>query len=167
MQDDKSFQELINIGHQMLVSNEFEEGLSLISDHLIYVTGAERCSIFIYDDKRDELWTLLATGIGRINVPIDKGIVGYVFRTKNSTIENNVAKNIYFLNEIDRQSGYTTLNIIACPIYNSKRKIIGVLELLNKENGFNEKDLDFLNSFASYIGSIIELAPFYVQEYSG
>jgi len=38
------------------------------------------------------------------------------------------------------------------------------LELLNKPNGFNEYDLDFLNIFANYLGSLIELAPFYIQE---
>ena len=158
-----TFQGLIKIGHKLLSNHQFEDGLSLISDHLTDVTGAERCSIFIYNKKSDELWTILATGIGKIHVSSEKGIVGYVFRTKDSVIENNVTKNTYFLNDIDKQSGYKTLNIIACPIYNSKKELIGVLELLNKPNGFDENDLDFLNIFANYVGIIIELAPFYLQ----
>ena len=163
MNDNNTFQGLINVGHSLLKNDQFEDGLSLISDHLIDVTGAERCSIFIYEKKSAELWTILATGIGKIHVPSDKGIVGYVFRTKDSVIENNVSKNSYFLSDIDKYSGYKTLNIIACPIYNSKKELIGVLELLNKENGFNEEDLEFLNIFANYIGSIIELAPYYLR----
>ncbi len=164
MNENNTFQGLINIGHSLLKNEQFEDGLSLISDHLIDVTSAERCSIFIYEKKSAELWTILATGIGKIHVPSDKGIVGYVFRTKDSVIENNVNKNRYFLSDIDKYSGYKTLNIIACPIYNSKKELIGVLELLNKPNGFDEDNLDFLNIYANYIGSIIELAPFYLQE---
>ncbi len=167
MNTNNTFQTLIDIGHRLLSNNQFEQfedGLALVSDHLTDVTGAERCSIFIYEKKSDELWTILSTGIEKIHVPTEKGIVGYVFRTEDSIIENNVSKNTYFLNDIDKESGYKTINIIACPIYNSKKELIGVLELLNKPNGFNEDDLEFLNIFANYIGSIIELAPFYLRE---
>ena len=159
-----TFQGLINMGHSLLKNDQFEDGLSHISYHLIEVTGAERCSIFIYEEKSDELWTVLSTGIEKIHVPSDKGIVGYVFRTEDSVIENNVTENSHFLNDIDKQSGYKTLNIIACPIYNSRKKLIGVLELLNKPDGFEEDDLNFLNIYAGYVGSIIELAPFYLRE---
>ncbi len=164
MNRNNTFQGLINMGHSLLKNDQFEDGLSLISYHLIEVTGAERCSIFIYEEKRAELWTILATGIGKIHVPSDKGIVGYVFRTEDSVIENNVTENSHFLSDIDKQSGYKTLNIIACPIYNSSKKLIGVLELLNKPDGFEEDDLNFLNIYAGYVGSIIELAPFYLRE---
>ena len=164
MIENNTFQGLINMGHSLLKNDQFEDGLSHISYHLIEVTGAERCSIFIYEEKSAELWTILATGIGKIHVPSDKGIVGYVFRTEDSVIENNVTENSHFLNDIDKQSGYKTLNIIACPIYNSRKKLIGVLELLNKPDGFEEDDLNFLNIYAGYVGSIIELAPFYLRE---
>lgn len=163
MDNDNNFHDLINIGHQLLSNDQFQNGLSLISKHLTDITHAERCSIFIYQESSDELWTILSTGIEKIHIPSEKGIVGYVFRTKDSIIENNVNKNIYFLSDIDKKSGYKTLNIIACPIYNSKKELLGVLELLNKPHGFNEQDLDFLNIFANYIGSIIELFPYYLK----
>lgn len=159
-----TFKELVKMGHTVLGNNQFKNGLNVISDYLTDITGAERCSIFIYDDSKDELWTILATGIGKIHVPSEKGIVGYVFRTEDSIIENNVANNIHFLSDIDKHSGYITVNIIACPIYNTKKKLIGVLELLNKPGGFSEHNLDYLNIYAGYIGSLIELAPFYFQE---
>ena len=164
MEDNNNFHDLINIGHYLLSNDQFKNGLSLISNHLTEVTHADRCSIFIYQKSSDELWTILSTGIEKIHIPSDKGIVGYVFRTEESVIENNVAKNIYFLSDIDKKSGYKTLNIIACPIYNSKKELMGVLELLNKPSGFDEQDLDFLNIFAHYIGSLIELSPYYLQK---
>jgi len=164
MDDNNNFQDLIKIGHHLLSNDQFQNGLSLISKHLTEVTYAERCSIFIYQESSDELWTILSTGIEKIHITSDKGIVGYVFRTEESVIENNVSNNIYFLSDIDKKSGYKTLNIIACPIYNSKKKLMGVLELLNRPNGFDEQDLDFLNIFANYIGSIIELSLYYLKD---
>lgn len=159
-----TFKSLITLGEHLLTSLEFEEELSRISTHVTAFTGAERCSIFIYEKQYDELWTIVSTGIEKIHVSSEKGIVGYVFRTKESVVENNVKKNDYFLSDIDKKSGYITHNIIACPIYNFQKEIIGVLELLNKEDGFNGEDLDYLNIFANYLGSIMELAPFYLQK---
>jgi GAF domain-containing protein len=163
MNESLTFNELVNMGEFLLNNHTFENGLSLISNHLTSYTGADRCSIFIYEEEHNELWTILSTGIEKIHISSEKGIVGYIFRTKESIIENNVHQNSYFLNDIDMQSGYHTKNIIACPIYAANKKIIGVLELLNKVDGFTEKDLDFINIFANYLGSLIELAPFYLK----
>jgi len=159
-----SFQELSALGGHLLSNNQFEKGLYYVSKHVTNFTGAQRCSIFIYEKELDELWTILSTGIEKLHIPSEKGIVGYVFRTKNSIIENNVKQNPHFLSDIDKQSGYTTHNIIACPINDINGDIIGVLELLNKESGFTEKDLDYINLFANYISSIMELAPFYIEK---
>jgi len=164
MADTNSLEGLIKIGHALLLDGNFEKALDLVSYHLTDKIGAERCSIFLHNKKSNELWTILATGIEKIHVPTEKGIVGYVFRTQESVIENNVHKNVHFLSEIDRESGFNTRNIIACPIYDSQHNVIGVLELLNKSTLFDENDLNFLNIFAHYLGTVIELAPFYLNE---
>jgi len=96
MNKNNTLQGFINIGHQLLSNNQFEDGLSLISDHLTTVTGAERCSIFIYEKKTNKLWTILAMGTKKLQISADKGIVGYVFRTKDSVIENNMENNPFF-----------------------------------------------------------------------
>ena len=59
---------------------------------------------------------------------------------------------------MDIQTGYYTRNLLTSPIFNSKREIIGVIQLLNKEDGFNQKDMEFLSFFSHYISSFIELS---------
>jgi len=49
---------------------------------------------------------------------------------------------------VDKETGYKTNNIITTPIFNSKREIIGVLQLLNKDEGFDEDDVKFMIFFA-------------------
>jgi len=120
-----------------------------------------RCSIFIYNKDNDTLWTALATGIEAIEIPSDEGIVGYVFNTQESVIENNVERNPHFLKKVDEESGYKTVNMLVCPIYNSRKELIGVLQLINKLDGFQEDDLQFLTLFTNFISSFIELEPYY------
>jgi len=163
MYNETNFHGLINVGESLFTTHQFKTTLNLISNHLTTVTGAERCSIFIYNKIDDELLTIMSTGIEKIQVSTEKGIVGYVFRTQDSIIENNVVSNPYFLGDIDKESGYSTRNIAACPIFNSEKKIIGVLELLNKLDGFDESELLYLNTFSNYISSVLELAPFYLN----
>jgi len=164
MYNENNFHGLINIGESLFTTHQFKTTLNLISNHLTTVTKAERCSIFIHNKADDELLTIMSTGIEKIEVSTGKGIVGYVFRTQDSLVENNILSNPYFLGDIDKESGYTTHNIAACPIFNSKMKIIGVLELLNKPDGFDESELMYLNTFANYISSVLELAPFYINK---
>ena len=50
-----------------------------------------------------------------------------------------------FKSDFDKQSGYTTKNMICFPIKNNKREIIGVLQLINSMNGeFSKRDEEFL-----------------------
>ena len=161
MGNGNTYQELIDFGNKLLITSNLEEGLPLISEYLRNITNAMRCSIFIHNKTNDTLWTVLATGIEKIEIPSDQGIVGHVFHTEESMIENNVEKNPYFLKDVDNESGYKTINMLTCPIYSSRKELIGVLQLINKLDGFREDDLQFLTLFTNFISSFIELEPYY------
>ncbi|GMH77138.1 hypothetical protein TrLO_g11910, partial [Triparma laevis f. longispina] len=62
-----------------------------------------------------------------------------------------------FNQDYDKKSGYHTKTILALPITNSERKIVGVLQLINKASGpFSEADEQLLEGFLSIVGNIIE-----------
>ncbi|MBU1993837.1 GAF domain-containing protein, partial [bacterium] len=62
------------------------------------------------------------------------------------------------LKTIDKKSGYVTKNIIAVPIFNSKREVMGIIQLLNKFRfDFDDADLETLTFFANYISGSLEL----------
>jgi len=161
MGEGNTYQELIDFGNKLLISSNLEEGLPLISEYLRRITNAMRCSIFIHNKDNDTLWTVLATGIERIEIPSNQGIVGHVFHTEEAVIENDVENNPHFLKEVDEDSGYKTINILTIPIYSSKKELIGVLQLINKYDGFQENDLQFLTLFTNFISTFIELEVYY------
>jgi len=151
------YQQLSNFGKSLLDKTSLMEGLPFISQKVKDIIGAERCSIFIYNVYDNELWTTLADGVEKIIVPFDVGIVGQTIRIRKPIIENDAYDNPNFLSEIDMRTGYYTQNLLTAPIFNSQREIVGVLQLLNKEGGFDKQDVEFITFFAHYVSGFIEL----------
>ncbi len=154
---DKRYEKLQEFALQLLQKKSFEEGLPLIVDYIKEVIGSDRSSIFIYDSKKDVLWSTHAEGLNYIEVDADKGIVGWVFKTEETLFTNDAYSHPAFLEEVDKQTGYRTKNIIATPIFDSTNNVMGVLELINKEGGFDEEDKKFVKFFAHYISGFLEL----------
>jgi len=161
---DSKYTKLADFGRKLLNQKSLVEGLPLISQYAKEVLRAERCSIFIYDRTVNELWTTLSDGIEKIIVDSDKGIIGYTLKEKKPLVVNDPYSHENFLQDVDKTSGYTTKNIITAPIFNSKRQIIGILELLNKEGGFDNEDMKFMIFFAHYVSGFLELANIYLEE---
>jgi len=155
----KNYEDLAKFGKSLLGSTTLNEGLSLIGDYSKKIISAERSSIFIYDRIKDELWTTLADDIDKIVINSNEGLVGQARLNGKTIIENDTSSNPYFKSDIDKKSGFVTKNIIATPIFSSKRSVIGILELLNKDGGFNSDDAEFMEFFANFISGFIELAP--------
>ena len=158
---DSRYVKLADFGRKLLNQRSLVDGLPLISEYAKEIISAQRCSIFIYDAKDHSLWTTIADGIETITVDGSHGIIGYTLQEKKALIVNEPYKHEHFLAEVDKDTGYITKNIITAPIFNSRREIIGILELLNKEGGFDAEDLKFVVFFAHYISGFLELAHLY------
>ncbi len=92
-------------------------------------------------------------------VPVEKGIVGTVYRTGVSRATNDAHGNPDFADEFDRRSGYLTLSVLCVPI-RIGGSICGVIELVNRQGGqgYREADKELLEIFAGYISSTIQNA---------
>jgi signal transduction protein with GAF and PtsI domain len=152
-----TYLKLADFGRELLNKKSLEDGMPLISRYAKDVILAARCSIFIYDTKTQKLWTTLSDGVEKIEVDVDKGIVGKTIKEKKPIVVNEAYSDPDFFNEIDKKTGYTTNNIITAPIFNSNRQVMGVLQLLNKEGGFDNEDRKFMIFFAHYVSGFLEL----------
>lgn len=148
---------LVKFSKELVHSETLINGLNYISESSKKMMKSERCSIFIVDKMNNELWTTLADGIDKIVIPSDIGMIGYSLRTQKVMIENEPYDNPNFLADIDIQTGYYTQNLISAPIFSSEHKIIGILQLLNKESDFTKEDGEFITFFSHYISGFIEL----------
>jgi signal transduction protein with GAF and PtsI domain len=158
------YTKLTEFAKELLSKRSLEEGIPLISKYVKDVIEAERCSIFIYDNEKHKFWTTISDGVEKIVLAGNKGLVGYTAKVKKPVIANDAYEHEEFLSEVDEATGYKTKNIVTAPIFDSNRKVIGVLELLNKEGGFDEEDLKFMIFFAHYISGFLELLNTYIRE---
>ena len=147
---------LAEFAKTLLDKKSLESGLPHIAKYAKEVMNAERCSIFIYDQDDNMLWTTLADGVEKITIPADKGIVGHTLSAKKPIITNEPYKHPEFLGDVDEETGFKTHNIITAPIFSSKREIIGIMELLNKPEDFNSEDMRFMIFFAHYVSGFLE-----------
>ena len=153
----EKYEQLSQFGRVLAGKTSLEEGLPFISKNAKEIVGAQRCSLFIYNQEENELWTLLADDSQKIVIPFDMGIVGQTIKLQKAIVENEPYDNPYFMADVDMKTGYYTQNILTAPIFNSKHEIIAVLQLLNKEGGFDKKDLEYISFFAHYVSGFIEL----------
>lgn len=123
------------------------------------LVSADRCTVWLIDRKKEKIWTKVAHGIDRIEIPLSKGIAGYVAKTGEHLVINDAYKDDHFDQQVDIATGYHTRNILALPIQNNSGETIGVYQAINKMTGnkkFSKKDLEHLLLAASYTGNQLE-----------
>jgi signal transduction protein with GAF and PtsI domain len=154
----QKYNQIAEFGKKLMSLGKIENSLELISDEAKELLHADRCSIFIVDAQDKILWTKLSDGIGRIVISLDAGIVGDTYQSAKPQVVNSPYDDPRFLPNIDKKSGYITKNIITVPIFDSKREVIGVIQLLNKRRGdYDNNDLEALTFFANYVSGSLEL----------
>ncbi len=136
-----------------------------IADVLRNILECDRVSIFVWDKRKDKLWTKVAHGLaGRIEVDKETGIVGWTFRNQKSVIINDPYSNPYFNPEVDRKTGYKTKNILATPLRTYSGNVIGVVEAINKLSGnFSERDIKLAEIISIYISNFFENSLLYEE----
>ena len=133
--------------------------LMTIAEQTKLVLNADRCTVFLYDKDKNELWSKVALGMEseEIRFSADKGFAGHVVKTGETIIIQDAYKDSRFNKEIDKHTGYRTYNLICMPIRNIKFEIIGVFQVLNKKEGnFTEADEDVLLAIGTNAGIAIE-----------
>lgn len=142
----KKLQELSAL---VLNARDIYEAVHKSADLVKELIDVDRVSVFIKD--KDMLWTLRADYTEKIEIPLNKGIVGYVAEERKEYVSNDVYADEKFAREIDLKTGFTTHNILAVPILDTVGKLIGVVEFINKNGDFNTKDIVFGKVYAQYI----------------
>lgn len=122
---------------------------------------AERGTLFLVDEKTEEIWSLIAHGLEKreIRLPLGRGIAGHVAKSGEILNIPDAYADPRFNRDVDAQTGYRTRNILCLPIRNKRGKIIAALQLLNKRcGGFAAEDVDFLLTLSEHMALALENA---------
>ncbi len=135
--------------------------LQRIMETTTLILDADRSTLFIHDERTDELWSRVAQGLttNEIRFPSRVGIAGSVLHSGETVNIEDAYEDDRFNQTVDKKTGYRTKSILCMPVVNKQGKAIGVAQVLNKDGGpFNAQDEKKLKAFCSQAAVAIENA---------
>ena len=158
---------LVKIGRSITAVTDIDVLLKVIAEETKIAIQADRCTVFMLDKDKNELWSKVALGLGsqEIRLPADKGLAGYVVKTGEPLNIPDAYNDPRFNPDIDKETGYKTKTILCMPIKNNNQEIIGAFQVLNKNNGvFTKGDEDLLVAIGGSASIALENAQLFEQQ---
>ena len=155
---------LLEVGKAMASERNLDRLLQLILAEVTKVMGADRSSLFLVDKERNELWSKIAQGLEmrELRIRIGMGIAGYVAQAGKTVNIQDAYVDPRFNQETDQRTGYRTRTILCVPMRNKLDDVIGVLQVLNKQDGvFTPEDEELLLALSSQAAVAVENAILY------
>ena len=143
---------------------DLDDLIVLVMEKAQSVMKAEASSVMIINKEKNVLECPVALGevgekIKKIELPIDKGIAGWVATNGVPQIIPDAYQDPRFNPKVDEETGFKTRSILAAPL-KVKDKTIGVAEVINRMDGeaFNEDDLELFSTFCRQVALAFENA---------
>lgn len=158
---------LVKIGRSITAVTDINVLLKVIAEETKIAIQADRCTVFMYDKEKNELWSKVALGMDsqEIRFPADRGLAGYVVKTGEPLNIPDAYNDSRFNPDIDKETGYRTKTILCMPIKNNNQEIIGAFQVLNKLNGvFTKGDEDLLAAIGGSASIALENAQLFEQQ---
>lgn len=155
---------LARFGRRIASQHRLGDLLAVIAEEVGHILDADRCTVFLVDHHKKQLWSRVAHGLDRteIRMPLGTGVAGYVAQTGEVVRIKDAYKDSRFFTDMDRATGYKTRNILSVPLKGQTNEVLGVFQILNKRQGdFDKDDEGFLHILASIAASTIENAQLY------
>ncbi|MBW1668284.1 MAG: GAF domain-containing protein [Deltaproteobacteria bacterium] len=130
-------------------------------------TRAEASSVYQLDEEKKLLLVRVARGekkepVRKIKLKLGEGIAGFVVKTGEPMVVQDVRKEKHFSDKFDKMTGFQTRSMICVPLI-IRNRAIGALQVLNKKSGesFDRSDLELLVGMAQQIAIALENARLY------
>ena len=165
-------------------SLDLEDTLKTVMDQASYLLNADRNALWLIDQEKSELWTkVYNAGVSTVlRIPIGAGYAGYVAKTGEIL---NIPLDVYdhpdsgTSKQMDKKNGYRTCSLLCMPVFNPKKELIGVTQVVNKlqrgefppydpknwplvppqfKNSFTSEDVEFMKVFNTQAGIALENA---------
>ncbi len=154
---------LLHISKSFTSELDLENLLNKITDVVRSALNADRCTIYLYDEEHNELWSKVATGLkDELRFSAELGLAGYTARTGEALNIADAYMDTRFNPEIDKETGYKTKSVLTAPLRDDDNNLTGVFQVLNKKEGqFSDDDQKLLNAISAAAATALENAKSY------
>ncbi|MCC6188071.1 MAG: GAF domain-containing protein [Anaerolineales bacterium] len=125
--------------------------LGEILDAALAVLKASDGSLMLTDEETGDLVFTVVRGTATerlvgYRLPRGLGIAGWVAQHRQPQIVRDVHRDPRFYAQVDEAFGFSTRSLAAVPVYLDDGRILGVIEVLNKQAGqeFTQEDLNLI-----------------------
>jgi diguanylate cyclase (GGDEF)-like protein len=160
---------LDEIGRTIISSLELKTVLNIIMEKTRELVQSEAWSLLLIDEETQELHCSVAIGehaenLQQFKLKLGEGVAGWVAREGKPMVVHDVGEDPRFFNEMDLTLGFQTNSILCVPL-ETRGKVLGVLEVINKKGGgqFSDGDLNLVTKLAGFAAVAIENARLYHQ----
>ncbi len=152
-------QSILEVAKALAAEHQLDVLLDQIVGAAARVAEADRCSLFLLDRERGELWSKVAQGTGELRFPVASGIAGAVATSGRPVNIPDAYADPRFNREVDAATGYRTRSILAVPMLDARGEVVGVLQALNRRDGaFNGEDEELLTALGGQAAVAVENA---------
>lgn len=135
--------------------------------HASELVQADRCTMFLVDEAKSELWSVSTDSGAVIRIPKTKGFAGECATEGQLIAVEDAYDDPRFNQDIDKKTGYRTKSILAVPVLRHFRSagsgsVLAVIQMINKmefdgEVGkFDEEDIQVMETFATFVAGKLE-----------
>ena len=152
---------LLELSHRLVRTSHQDEVLRLLAETTARLANAELATIYLLDRARGELCSkvTLDQSVGEIRLPVGTGIAGAVAATGKPINIPDAYADARFDPATDRRTGHRTRNLLTVPMTASDGRVLGVFQVINKQDGsFGLDDIEILSALAASASIAIEQA---------
>ncbi|MBI1824670.1 MAG: sensor domain-containing diguanylate cyclase [Nitrospirae bacterium] len=161
-QKERELSFFFNAGKLLTSSLEFQKVAQIILDQAHLLVLGQMWTLLLFDENTKELKFEMIKGKFKkgfkpFPIKLGRGVPGAVAKTGMPVLIPSVKNNLKYSTEIEKKILINPTTILAVPVIN-KKKTIGVLEMVNKEDGtpFNSKDLELILKLVDQAAIAIE-----------
>ena len=164
----KQLETLLELQRELALEANVEKVLLRITLAATFMLDADRATLYVVDQARNELWSRALTqggergesvlAINEIRLPLDgTSLAADVARTGTSLRIDEPYGDPRFDASVDARTGYRTRSILVVPINSRDRRRLGVLQAVNHAGGpFRAEDERYAESLATSAGIALE-----------
>ena len=122
----------------------------------------DRVTLYFVDTLKECLYCMVSKDEEGWNLPLGKGIAGFVGKTGEMVNIGNAYEDDRFDDSFDQASGYRTQSVICYPVTNDDNRPIAVLQAINKKDAetahiisFSEEDEELCETLCAELKTLI------------
>jgi len=157
---------LLNMIQSLSQDLGVQSAIFTVAMHATQLVQADRCSVFLVDEPKQQLWSVATDSGEEIRIPKSGGIAGQCACEGKIVAVDDAYVDDRFNRDIDVETGYRTKSILAVPVKSQKSgnedAILAVIQMINKtefdgEVGrFDDEDKEVMETFTKFVASYIE-----------